>query len=117
MFPPESIERMASGFYAEVRRDPLLGPIFEARVADWPVHLDRMCAFWRSVLRAEPAYRSQRGSPLQIHAAMAELTRDHYARWLALFQRTASEVFEPSAAADVVGRAERMAVALTRHLD
>jgi hemoglobin len=115
-YTAESIERMVMMFYSEVRADPLIGPIFERRVADWPSHLERMCAFWGSVLRAEPGYRSERGSPLQIHAAMAELDREHFARWLALFERTVSQVFEPTAAAGVVGRAERMAVALGRHL-
>jgi hemoglobin len=115
-YTAESIERMVTTFYSEVRADPLIGPVFERRVADWPSHLERMCAFWGSVLRAEPGYRSERGSPLQIHAAMAELERDHFVRWLALFERTVSQVFEPTAAAGVIVRAERMAVALGRHL-
>jgi len=112
-FTPEAIERLVTAFYERVRSDPLLGPIFEARVADWPRHLSRMCAFWGTILRAEAGYRANhRGSPLQIHQAIEGLTDDHWERWLELFERTACEVFEQWAADEAVGRARRIAVAL-----
>ena len=40
------IERLVRGFYARIREDELLGPIFAARIADWEPHLQRMFAFW-----------------------------------------------------------------------
>ena len=40
------IERLVRGFYAKVRTDALLAPIFEARIRDWEPHLAQMCAFW-----------------------------------------------------------------------
>jgi hemoglobin len=113
-YSSESIDLMVETFYGRVRADLLLGPVFERRITDWPSHLARMRAFWRSVLRAESGYHAERGSPLQIHAAMPELTREHYARWLVLFERAATEVFDPAAAAGVVRRAERMAATLGR---
>ena len=39
------IERLVHGFYAKVRADAVLGPIFEARIRDWAPHLAQMCAF------------------------------------------------------------------------
>ena len=39
------IERLVRGFYAKVRADAVLGPIFEARIRDWEPHLSQMCAF------------------------------------------------------------------------
>ena len=33
------IERLVRGFYAKVRDDAVLGPIFEARIQDWEPHL------------------------------------------------------------------------------
>jgi hemoglobin len=42
----EMIERLVRGFYAKVRTDALLAPIFEARIRDWEPHLKQMCAFW-----------------------------------------------------------------------
>ncbi len=43
------IERLVHGFYAKVRADAILGPIFDARIRDWEPHLAQMCAFWSSV--------------------------------------------------------------------
>ncbi len=40
---------LVHNFYAKVRSDPLLGPIFEPRITDWTAHLERMVAFWSSV--------------------------------------------------------------------
>src|SRR5690606_26649651 len=37
------IERLVHAVDAKVREDELLGPIFDARVADWDAHLARMC--------------------------------------------------------------------------
>ena len=38
------IERLVHGFYAKVRADAVLGPIFDARIKDWEPHLAQMCA-------------------------------------------------------------------------
>ena len=43
------IESLIRGFYARVRKDPLLAPIFELRISDWEPHLDNMFAFWSSL--------------------------------------------------------------------
>ena len=37
------IDRLGRAFYAKVRKDPLLGPIFDTRIGDWAPHLQRMC--------------------------------------------------------------------------
>lgn len=36
-------------FYAKLRGDTMLGPIFAERITDWGPHLDRMVVFWSSV--------------------------------------------------------------------
>lgn len=112
-FTHDAIGRLVSTFYARVREDPSLGPIFADRVTDWPRHLARMNAFWRSVLRAEPGYRAERGSPQEIHRGIESATLEHYARWLDLFEEVAREVFEPWAADHVTARARRMAAILS----
>jgi hemoglobin len=35
-------------FYARVRADGALGPIFNDAIPDWPEHLDKLAAFWWS---------------------------------------------------------------------
>ena len=58
------IERLVRGFYARVRADAVLGPIFEARIKDWEPHLARMCAFWSSVALMTGRYH---GTPMVKH--------------------------------------------------
>jgi hemoglobin len=35
-------------FYAKVRNDEMLGPIFNNAIDDWPTHLERLTDFWES---------------------------------------------------------------------
>ena len=35
----EGISRLLRNFYADVRQDPMIGPIFNARIKDWNHHL------------------------------------------------------------------------------
>jgi hypothetical protein len=38
-------ENLVRRFYAKVREDAVLGPIFDTKIHDWEPHLERMCAF------------------------------------------------------------------------
>ena len=102
------IHRLVHGFYDAIRRDPLLGPIFGQEIAPerWPDHLDKMCAFWSSVLLRTRRYD---GRPLPPHLALADLSDLHFQRWLELFRSTAGDVFDEAGAAVIVSRAERIA--------
>jgi hemoglobin len=102
------IRRLVHGFYDAIRRDPLLGPIFDQAIAPerWPGHLEKMCAFWSSVLLKTRRYD---GRPLPPHLALADLSDSHFQRWLELFRSTAGEVFDADGAAVIVSRAERIA--------
>lgn len=103
------IRRLVETFYAEVRRDPLLGPIFEGRIRDWPEHLDKLSAFWSSVVLMTGRYK---GRPMPVHMAIPEISREHFERWLFLFRGTAKAVCPPPAAALFIDRAERIAESL-----
>ncbi|MBN8912866.1 MAG: group III truncated hemoglobin [Rhizobiales bacterium] len=103
------IRRLVETFYAEVRRDPLLGPVFDARVEDWPEHLDKLSAFWSSVVLMTGRYK---GRPMPVHIAIPEISRMHFERWLALFRATAKTVCPEPAAALFIDRAERIAESL-----
>lgn len=103
------IRTLVHAFYARVRRDALLGPIFEARVRDWPAHLDKLCAFWSSVMLMTGRYK---GTPMKAHADLPSIGPEHFQRWLALFHATAKEVCPAAAAALFSDRAERIAQSL-----
>jgi hemoglobin len=102
------IGRLVRTFYREVRADPILGPIFNARITNWDDHIEKLCAFWSSVALMSGRYH---GQPMQAHVALP-VQRSHFDRWLDLFERTAIETCGPSAAAHFVVRARRIADSL-----
>ncbi|MDP1839904.1 MAG: group III truncated hemoglobin [Reyranella sp.] len=102
------IQRLVTAFYARVREDALLGPVFGAHVVDWDAHLARMCSFWASVALMSGSYH---GNPMGRHIGLPIDAR-HFDRWLALFEETAAEVCPPPAADHFIERARRIAQSL-----
>src|SRR5690606_35473993 len=98
------IARLVHAFYAHARRDWLLGPVFEAAVDDWDEHLDTLVRFWCSVLLRAGSYR---GNPMAAHRPLG-IDDQHFARWLALWDRTAREVLPGAQARHVFETAERI---------
>lgn len=99
------ISALVDTFYAKVRHDPDIGPIFNAIVGDWPHHLATLKDFWSTVLLTTGRYK---GDPMMTHLQLP-LDPDHFARWLALFADTAREIFPPDAALVVISKSERIA--------
>jgi hemoglobin len=102
------IKRLVHRFYGRVQQDPLLGPVFAARVDDWPAHLEKLCAFWSSVVLMSGRYH---GQPMRPHLEISP-GGELFDRWLALFEQTAGEVCPPPAAAHFVDKARRIADSL-----
>lgn len=97
-------------FYARVRDDDLLGPIFADRIADWPALLAQMKRFWRSVLHNSGEFN---GSPMRKHVAIDGVAEQHFSRWLILFRETLSDgETDAEATAQVVGKARTIAESL-----
>lgn len=102
------IRKLVHGFYARVRKDAVIGPIFNGHVADWDRHLAQMCRFWSSVALMTGVYH---GQPMQKHQPLPADGR-HFDRWLELFEDTANELCPPRAAAHFIERARRVAQSL-----
>jgi hemoglobin len=79
------IHTLVHGFYASIRNDRVLGPIFDAHVGNWDVHLAKMVDFWSSVLLGTARYR---GTPMPAHCALPQLRPELFERWLTLFAAT-----------------------------
>jgi hemoglobin len=107
----EMIHELVHAFYAKIRKDPALGPIFNRVIAeaDWPAHLAKMCDFWSSVTLMSGRFK---GSPMQAHVQIADLRPTHFARWLHLFEQTAREICPPEAAAVFVEKSQMIARSL-----
>lgn len=82
----QEITDLVHGFYATVRQDPVLGPIFNAHVADWEHHLAKLVDFWSSILRGTQRFR---GTPMPKHVALPDLNAELFQRWLMLFHQAA----------------------------
>jgi len=104
------IERLVHSFYAKVRKDEALGPIF-ARVigGDWTAHLAKMCKFWSSVMLMSGSYK---GNPMIAHIRLKTVRPEHFERWLDLFRETAVATCPGDVADIFVDRAENIARSL-----
>jgi hemoglobin len=101
------IRAVVDRFYADARRDPVIGPIFNRVIAPeaWPHHLATIADFWSSMLLGSGRYG---GRPMPKHMAIPELSDAHFMRWLALFRRTVDDLCPPEIAAVFIERSERI---------
>lgn len=89
----DEVSELVHAFYATVRDDPVLGPVFERHVTDWDTHLGKMVDFWSSALRGTARFR---GAPMPKHAALPGLSAELFNHWLKLFRQTTAAL--PNAA-------------------
>jgi hemoglobin len=106
----ETIHRLVHAFYVKVRADRELGPIFAHVIGgDWGPHLEKMCAFWSSVMLTSGRYK---GNPMTAHMRLKMIRPAHFERWLSLFRATAEELFAPEIARAFTLRAGNIAKSL-----
>lgn len=105
----QEVARLVHAFYARVRQDDLLGPIFNAHVADWERHLAKLVDFWSSILRRTGRFT---GTPMPKHAVLPGLTAELFQRWLSLFRQTADAQPNQAMATQACVMAERIAQSL-----
>lgn len=103
-----TIATLVARFYARVRRDPMIGPLFNTAIADWDGHLVKLCAFWSSVMLTTGRYK---GSPMAAHMALP-IEPVFFDRWLTLWHETVTDVFAATVAARFSAKAERIAESL-----
>ncbi len=103
----DALGEFLDSFYAKVRRDPMLAPVFASRIAEaeWPAHLATIRDFWSSVLFKTGRYK---GNPFAKHLGLAGIETGHFERWLGLFDTTAAEMFEATIADALSERAHRI---------
>ncbi|HKX87805.1 MAG TPA: group III truncated hemoglobin [Sphingopyxis sp.] len=105
-----ALERLIPAFYDRVRADADIGPLFNAAVHDWPDHLEKLVAFWSSVMLASGRYK---GSPVAEHLKhKAAITPAMFDRWLAIWADTTNELLAPAAATAMQAKAARIAESL-----
>ena len=106
----QGLKRLVHLFYDRVREEEALAPVFDAAIADWPHHLEKMVDFWSSVMLTTGSYK---GNPVMMHLRhKAHITPELFARWLTLWNETTTEAMPPQAAAALQARAARIAESL-----
>ena len=91
-----SLTELVHRFYADVRADPLLGPVFEEALHDrWEAHLARMVDFWSTVALGSKSFR---GNVMTKHMALQGVTPAHFAAWVRLWGEHTNRLFAPEVA-------------------
>jgi len=104
------LELLVDRFYAKVREDTVLGPVFNRAIDDWPDHLEKLSAFWSSVMLTTGRYK---GNPMAAHLKHVHaIVPAMFERWLQLWRETAREILSDAGAAGVIAKAERIAESL-----
>lgn len=103
------IALLVAEFYARVRADDQLAPIFNAKVHDWDAHSKLLCQFWSSVLLRTGRFS---GSPMQKHAELDGLNAGLFERWLAIFSQVCAAHANQAMAQQAQAMAARMAQSL-----
>ena len=105
-----ALKTVVEVFYARVREDDLIGPVFNDAIDDWPHHLAKLHDFWSSVMLTSGRYK---GQPLPAHAKHGDrIDATSFERWLELWAETTGELFAPEVAARLQQKAERIAQSL-----
>jgi hemoglobin len=84
----KEIDQLVRSFYEKARKDPSLGPIFEAHVTNWEAHFVQMTDFWSGNLLGTNRFY---GAPMPKHLAVPNLRPELFEQWLRLFKQTTQE--------------------------
>jgi hemoglobin len=104
----ERLAELVDRFYAKVRQDPQIGPVFEAGVENWEEHLEKLAGFWSSVMLTSGRYK---GNPVAAHMKHG-IAPEMFARWLQLWEETVRELFAGEAADALLLKAHRIGESL-----
>ncbi len=91
----DDIIRLVNAFYNKVRPDPAIGYFFSEVVnVDWEKHLPVMYNFWENIIFHVGSYS---GNPMKHHLSLHQkspMKKEHFNRWIQLFNETVDELFE-----------------------
>ncbi len=107
------IELLMDEFYSKVLQDEAIGFIFtDVAKLNLEKHLPIICDFWESILFQTHRYK---GNVLVIHESLNQqikLKKEHFDRWLSIFQKTVDESFRGTNAEMIKIRAHSIATVM-----
>lgn len=108
------IKKMVNLFYGKVRKDDLIGPIFNDKIQNhWTEHLTKLYSFWQGILLGERTYT---GFPFPPHAELP-INKVHFDRWLSLFTETVDHLFIGEKANEAKSRAYKISDVFQKKLE
>ncbi len=101
-------------FYKKIRKDKVLGPIFNNSITDWESHLELLTDFWETQLFLKRKYH---GNPITAHQEVDEkinhtVTSEHFGLWLNYWFSTIDELYTGEIAWIAKNRAQKMSTML-----
>ena len=93
----EGIAQLLRHFYADVRQHQVIGPVFNARIKDWPAHLAKIGEFWARVTGGPSNYAGQMPAK---HLGLG-LDPRHFAAWLQLWDANCRCYLKPREAEEM----------------
>ncbi len=106
----EQLAILIPHFYTRVCADALIGPVFNDAIGDWKHHLEKLVAFWSSVMLTSGRYK---GNPVAAHLKhLPTITPAMFDRWLALWTEVTDELLSAEAAIALQDKAARIAESL-----
>jgi len=104
------ISRLIKWFYARVRFEPDLQPIFDAHIEKWGPHLEMLIDFWCGRVGGPDHYAGSLGR----HARLS-LAPEHFATWLRVWEENARQLLRPREAEEMIALAHSLAAAMQRN--
>jgi len=109
----EDVELLVHTFYGKVREHPVLGPIFNGIITDWPLHLEHLSDFWEMIL-LQTGPGAGKFNPVKVHREVDRkmdhsITQAHFGNWLELWFGTLEGHFEGRVAEYAKEHARNMA--------
>ncbi|MGB0861551.1 MAG: group III truncated hemoglobin [Saprospiraceae bacterium] len=111
----EDVSILVDTFYAKIRKDELLGNIFNSHIPEdkWGEHLQKLTDFWETNLFGIPKFK---GNPSQKHIDVDRnlehsIEKNHFDHWLELWFETVDELYNGLRAERAKDAAQRMAFA------
>lgn len=110
----DDVSLLVRAFYAKIRKEETLGPIFNTIIEDWEEHLEKLTDFWENNLFFVRKYY---GNPMLAHISVDRQVNNtvemkHFGIWLNLWYQTLDDHFE----GEVAQRARRNARKMSTHL-
>ncbi|WP_459212785.1 group III truncated hemoglobin [Aquimarina rhabdastrellae] len=109
----EDIKVLVTSFYAKIRKDDMLGDIFNSHIPEshWPAHLEKLTDFWETNLFGVARFK---GNPSQKHINVDKnmnhsIDQIHFGKWLQLWFETIDELFVGELAIRAKNAARKMA--------